>query len=1299
MSEQCGWRADAGARAAGGSMAGTLLLLLATAAAGARLGDLARRDTGDTFTIIGGECTAAQCAEHGAGASTHQTADKMASCTCACPQRAPLFREDRELCVDDLPECSLATFGTGTAIQRIPFVFLPLKGQIIHPSREITFQNVKTPICAVSGAQFLTRKGFLDLRNTLDADVPFNLFRDEGRTFLQWSGEDDIRLRMSGRVMVVRLLCRDVSEAPASPLDLRGVFTPCVAFRVQGAQHKPFNNVTEVQFSPNAHTSDTVSTSGLSVSEYVAIGISSLLLGLIYVASVFLFLHIRKRRQAASEGSDSRGLRGLKKKDGSTITERDIVRVNNERMQTISNIIMHDDAVVKKNPFLVINRQYPEAKIFASDSDSIISDSDDFADSSLRGNENVYNNQTTSALIHRHQELKFINDNSDLCHRDESGIERLPDEHVSIVETTDDREIARPVGTTRRKLYFNPAYFEPQLMAEPPPAALEFLVKIREVIAIAKHKMAAKRFQPILNQIPEEETYASNGNSIDIYSIRGSQRSGSLASLKRENSRKRNCIGCPGCKSENVKDTPHFMKHNIPACSNCSSNKGDKQNSIRKWLENIPIGKQQPYDFLPNTNNGNPASFQPASEGRRSKLKAHHSFSASNSMYLSDYSSVPKRLSTMSVRSEPSRRNYNFPQSEFENNDYNHNNYNFCCQTDAPVDNMPTGIVEYRSGSLRNIARREKSIPNNHVLPDMVNEAIALDNCSKIYNQSSSDEERFTHKKHNDVNRIAYIRGLTESPQGNDYETDSLERNSNKKSITSPSEYPEVSSSQASPNLSNALPLEEELTMRNAIYKTASSSNSNTPSPYRDIPVDQNFYEAISTVKDLSQENPMKEQKLANQSADYNLVSEVYVNNNYNFGSTPTSPSSSECSIGSRRLATNINESEEKPGCLTIEVKDPPENYIKIHESDGFEPDTLDRKHLKQKDFNKNIPFNKTNIIGCIDNETMQANQSIGLSSSDKFQKVNERIESNSTFYNLKNDYEQKKNIYDNPKCIVGVYSGVKNLDDTIEDAWDDFEEWNTEDGRILTLELRHSKRQRQITPPTIKQIKNLARPDILPPLPPSDDDPIYEQPAFPPRKVELEKIPIQMHPKNVNGRSLSPRTSTNTTFETCDNSLSTSDSHYGPSCSPMRTSVNSQSSEYENVASVNIAKKTGNLCRNYSGKSPGRNLSGREINTATFTKGNKSDNKSRFRRRKGPIVQDSGYLSSDSTSSRPTPRKTLLPKIVVNCSESDDTDNEARSESGAESIETHSVFFNNFKLLKNSEDQASTSTKIIEDK
>ncbi|OWR51713.1 hypothetical protein KGM_211509 [Danaus plexippus plexippus] len=58
----------------------------------------------------------------------------------------------------------------------------------------------------------------------------------------QWSGEDEVRKRMSGRMMVVRLLCRDISAAASSPLDLRGVFTPCVAFRVQGTPPRHSNS-------------------------------------------------------------------------------------------------------------------------------------------------------------------------------------------------------------------------------------------------------------------------------------------------------------------------------------------------------------------------------------------------------------------------------------------------------------------------------------------------------------------------------------------------------------------------------------------------------------------------------------------------------------------------------------------------------------------------------------------------------------------------------------------------------------------------------------------------------------------------------------------------------------------------------------------------------------------------------------------------------------------------------------------------------------------------------------------------
>lgn len=55
------------------------------------------------------------------------------------------------------------------------------------------------------------------------------------------------------------------------------------------------------------------------------------------------------------------------------------------------------------------------------------------------------------------------------CNQESSTNERLPEENVSIVETMEGREdfaenFGPLAGTTRKKLYFNPAYFEPQLL-------------------------------------------------------------------------------------------------------------------------------------------------------------------------------------------------------------------------------------------------------------------------------------------------------------------------------------------------------------------------------------------------------------------------------------------------------------------------------------------------------------------------------------------------------------------------------------------------------------------------------------------------------------------------------------------------------------------------------------------------------------------------------------------------------------------------------------------------------------------
>lgn len=99
---------------------------------------------------------------------------------------------------------------------------------------------------------------------------------------------------------------------------------------------------------------------------------------------------MRKRQKAASIESNRR-LKSLKKKDGSSITEHDIIRVNNERIQTLPNSVQQDDGIIKKNPLLNISRQYQESKSCLSDSGSNLSDSEHFAANSARNDDNMYN--------------------------------------------------------------------------------------------------------------------------------------------------------------------------------------------------------------------------------------------------------------------------------------------------------------------------------------------------------------------------------------------------------------------------------------------------------------------------------------------------------------------------------------------------------------------------------------------------------------------------------------------------------------------------------------------------------------------------------------------------------------------------------------------------------------------------------------------------------------------------------------------------------------------------------------------
>lgn len=69
-------------------------------------------------------------------------------CRCQCLSHIKTFREDSRICVNDIGECSLIPFVSSSisidTAERIPFVFLPLKGQIIYPSKELQFANGKS---------------------------------------------------------------------------------------------------------------------------------------------------------------------------------------------------------------------------------------------------------------------------------------------------------------------------------------------------------------------------------------------------------------------------------------------------------------------------------------------------------------------------------------------------------------------------------------------------------------------------------------------------------------------------------------------------------------------------------------------------------------------------------------------------------------------------------------------------------------------------------------------------------------------------------------------------------------------------------------------------------------------------------------------------------------------------------------------------------------------------------------------------------------------------------------------------
>ena len=123
-------------------------------------------------------------------------------------------------------------------------------------------------------------RGWEDMSNfTQDFQQPFQLYRENQATYLQWMGDESLHQSLEGRLLLVHLLCKDSAKGR------RKLFSPCISFRIAGSPGRP----------ASAHSQGGDS---LSQRDYLAIGLCAGFLVLLYLfAMVVLVVMKRKQRR------------------------------------------------------------------------------------------------------------------------------------------------------------------------------------------------------------------------------------------------------------------------------------------------------------------------------------------------------------------------------------------------------------------------------------------------------------------------------------------------------------------------------------------------------------------------------------------------------------------------------------------------------------------------------------------------------------------------------------------------------------------------------------------------------------------------------------------------------------------------------------------------------------------------------------------------------------------------------------------------------------------------------------------
>lgn len=825
------------------------------------------------------------------------------------------------------------------------------------------------------------------------------------------------------------------------------------------------------------------------------------------------------------------------------------------------------------------------------------------------------------------------------------------------------------------------------------------------MIAIAKQKMAAKRFLPSLLGIPEETDH------IPLYarSMRSGQSvaSGSIVTVRQGGGRRRSCEGCPGCVR------PHQSCSPTPGCQACSSVTPEtKHHSIRKWLEDVPIVKPlteqkvAPSTTVKKEVNARVAKHGPSTKGRAPDIPRQAQVNKHSTNITKDESKVSEN--------EKLQKNAGLQNCSEQ------------IQEDESINNITSvgkqNIVGGDEEKLQNgDTAKSKSPPNvpDEVWNDILYKASLADsNIKEIRGKPISspsainanaiiDKEHLSLEEQNTKPEVAkqlmdaVIKELvdhrsleckpspptrqdslpptTDGPTSMDYETDSLDRTMTRPSderegMRTPSDYGGMEIKTDTIN-GSTLPMDKELTMTNSLFnlKTGNTTISKFKSEIDDkkVNVDDHDYEVILLNPMKSKNNKFNLPDILSRVEGYSLVSEVYVNDAYSFGSSSSlqSNESSCSSLKGSRDKPKIKYTADEPGHLTIEVEDSPRNYERTYDSDSFEPDTLDRKPSKFK-INSEGQFEYQLNRDCFA-DSLERPAQISLRTTGSFRSdsslcwydtsnLSDMVSCplNRTFGSLREIFEAKNRYNRNGNTRSETLSPVGSTRSLDTECYSTMS-WRRGKPKLLRPEAKQARRQRQPSPP-----------EYAPPRPPKT---IYsnELVATKNEKNNRDKSPKTLltdsrpplPPKNGQVRSTSQRVAQNQKsshlISTTRGVLTSASDH-----SPISSDYEGYNAQDKNQGRQLEITLQNEIQRNFEAAQE-RNKHA-IISKNTREKRNSLPLHKMHKVSKVPHrTEDSGYLSSDSSGSQ-----------GESLSETDDSLYDGASESGAESIATDSFFF-----------------------